>query len=220
MGVGDPIKVLLVDDHEVFREGLSAQLQLEPDMVVVGEACDAETAVERILETEPDIVLSDINMPGLCVFSAAQTVQAQLPHVRFLFLSAFSNDILIEQAIQAKAWGYMVKGESFSTISQAVREVNRGWLRYSSEIRARLVDTPEGPRLAEETTSHVHRLTGRELELLRYIACGMSVKEIAKVMHISSKTVDCHKTNLMSKLDLHNRVDLARFAYREGLAIP
>ena len=126
----------------------------------------------------------------------------------------------IEQAIEARAWGFLTKSESFTVISRAIRDVKNGWVHYSQRIKERLVDTPQGPRLARQTAPRRFKMTVREIELLRYIACGMSVKEIAQIMCISFKTVDCHKTNLMSKLDLHNRVDLARFAFREGIAIP
>ncbi len=214
------ISVLIIDDHAVFREGLAAQINAEPDMTIVGEAADADAGIDEATRTRPSIILMDIDLPGLSAFAAADTIVAQLPDVRIIFLSAFSNEVYIAQALQAKAWGYITKSEPFTTVRQAIRDVAKGWVHFSNEIKSRMVNAPEGPRLAAKTTSRASRLTLREVELLRYVAKGMSVKEIAGIMHISPKTVDNHKTSLMGKLDIHDRVDLARFAFREGIATP
>ncbi len=189
-------------------------------MTVVSEAADADNGIDEAAKANPDVVLMDIDLPGLSAFAAAETILAQQPDTRIIFLSAFSNEVYIAQALQAKAWGYVTKSEPFTTIRQAIRDVSKGWVHFSNEIKSRMVNAPEGPRLAAKTTSRASRLTLREVELLRYVAKGMSVKEIASVMHISPKTVDNHKTSLMNKLDIHDRVDLARFAFREGIASP
>ena len=220
MSDNSSVTVLVVDDHAVFREGVAAQINAEPDMTVIGEAGNAENAIDIVIKKKPQIVLLDIDMPGLSPFDAAMTMVTHQPDTRIIFLSAFSHDSYIEQAIQTKAWGYITKNESYDVIRRAIREVAGGWVYYSDRIRTRIINAPEGPRLAAESSTRASLLTPREVEVLRYLARSMSTKEIAKVMHISPKTVDNHKTSMMSKLDIHDRVELARYAFREGIATP
>ncbi len=214
------IKVLLVDDHAVFRESLAARINAESDLTVVGEAGGAQAGIQQASTCEPDIVLMDIDMAGLSPFAAAGTILAQRPETRVVFLSAFSHDVYIEQAIQAKAWGYVTKSEPFATVRRAIREVARGWVHFSAEIKARIVNSPDGPKLAAKATTRLSQLSGREVDVLRLLAQGMSTKAIAQTLQISTKTVDNHKSHLMAKLGIHDRVELARYAYREGLATP
>lgn len=211
------IRVLLVDDHAVFRESLAVRLSAEPDLAVVGEAAGAEAAIEQARTCEPDIVLMDIDMAGLSPFAAAGKILAGRSRTRVVFLSAFSHDVYIEQAIRARAWGYLTKSEPFATVCRAIRDVARGWVHFSPEIKDRIVNSPEGPRLAARATTRLSQLSARETEVLRLLAEGMSARRIAETLQISTKTVDNHKSHLMAKLGIHDRVELARYAYREGL---
>ena len=212
------VSLLLVDDHALMREMLGDRLQSEPDMVVVANVDNADRAVTEALKLKPDIILMDIDMPGMVCFDAARTIQDQCPNTRIIFLSAFFHDRYIEQALAVEAAGYLTKGEPPDAIISAIRDVASGRSHYSPQIRERIVVDTDGTRLAQKKRSRVSILTPREIEVLRYIARGMTEKGIAEIMHLSPKTVHCHTANLMKKLNIHGRVELARFAIREGLA--
>jgi DNA-binding NarL/FixJ family response regulator len=213
-----PIRVLIVDDHELVRAALRERLQREPNLQVVGEAAMAEEAVDKVARCGPDVVLMDIDMPGMTCFSAAEQINRIRPGTRIIFLSAYSHDRYIEQALAVKARGYLTKRESPAAVVAAILEVMAGGACFSEEVRSRIVVDQKGAKLASNPQSRASTLTARELEVLRYVAHGLAKKEIAKTMHISVKTVDRHSANLMSKLDIHDRVELTRFAIREGLA--
>ena len=219
MPKGPDIRIVIADDHVVFRQGVAAHLMETDDFLVVGEAGDGDTAFEVVRASSPDIALLDIEMPGRDIFDASKAMIAAVPELRIIFLSAFSHDTYIHRAVQVNAWGYLTKSESAATVCQAIRDVANGWVHFSPDIQARIVSSNRGPGLASVAT-RISLLTPRELEVLRHLADGRSVKDIARMMSISPKTADNHKTSLMSKLDIHDRVDLARFAFREGIARP
>lgn len=212
------VRLLVVDDHALMREMLGERLARESGLEVIGAVGDAGAAVSEAVRLNPDIIIMDIDMPGLLCFEAARTIQSRCPDTRILFLSAFYNDRYIEQALKVEAAGYLTKGETPETIVQAIRTVAEGGSHFSPEVQDRIVVDARGTRLAEPKRSRVSTLTPRELEVLRYLARGLSQKEIASTMHLSVKTVHCHCTNLMTKLRIHDRVELARYAIREGLA--
>ncbi len=212
------ISILLADDHALVRNSLGERLRAEPDMTVVGEVPDAEQAVEQAIQLHPDVVVLDIDMPGLLCFDAARTILSRCPETRVVFLSAFFHDRYIEQALAVRASAYITKGESLATIIEALRKVASGRSYYSPEVQSRIVVDDQGARLAEWGRTRASRLSARELEVLRYIAQGLAKKQIASLMHVSIQTVEVHSRNLMRKLDIHDRVELARFAIREGLA--
>jgi DNA-binding NarL/FixJ family response regulator len=212
------IRTVLVDDHELVRKSVGDWLARTPDIKVVGEVGDADAAIGTVLEQQPDIVVFDIDMPGKSCFDAAKTILTRLPNTKIVFLSAFSNDQYIDQALAAKASAYVTKGQSPQALADAIRRVVAGGVVFAPEVQARLVIDRDGPRIANEPKSRLNLLTAREKEVLRYLARGLSKKEIASTMHLSVKTVDNHATSLMSKLDIHDRVELALFAVREGLS--
>jgi len=212
------ISLLLVDDHTLLRKMLGDRLENEPDMAVVGIVGNADDAVTEAIKLKPDIIMMDIDMPGLACFDAARTIGAQCPNTRIIFLSAFFNDRYIEQALVVEAAGYLTKSEPPESVVSAVRAAASGRSYFSPQVQSRIVVGSNGTRLALKKRSRVSTLTERELEVLRYVARGMSKKQIAKTMHISAKTVNNHTTHVMAKLDIHDRVELARFAIREGLA--
>ena len=213
------IRVLLADDHTMVREMLKLQLGQVADFEVVGAASNAEEAVALCREVTPDIVVMDIDMPGELCFAAARQIKSAHPDTRVLYLSAFFHDRYIEDALAAGASGYVTKDEPIETIVHAVRMAGSGIAYFSPKVQSRIVVDTKGMRLGKDTgRSRASLLTQRELETVRYIARGLSKKEIAGLMHVSVKTVDMHTQNSMSKLDIHDRVELARFAIREGLA--
>lgn len=213
----EPISVFIVDDHALLREALRARLDLERDMRVVGTAKDAGEAVARIADLAPDVVLLDVDMPGISCFAAAKAIKASRPDVLILYVSAFFNDHYIDSALAAHASGYITKDEPPEAIVRAIRSASAGSPYFSPQVQSRIVVASEGVRLAEAGRTRASLLTPRELEVLRYIARGLPKKEIAATMHVSVKTVSRHTENLMEKLGIHDRVDLARFAIREGL---
>ena len=166
----------------------------------------------------PDIVLMDIDMPGLSCFDAAQRVATISPETDFIFLSSFSYDRYIDMALQVKAKGYLTKDESFSTLVKAIRRVASGKTHFSPSVQSRIIADKDRIYLsAAVPKTRVSILSPREVEVLQYLASGQSKKRIAQLMHVSIKTVDTHAHRLMKKLDIHDRVDLTHFAIRENL---
>ena len=216
--MGDSISVMIVDDHAMVRSMLRDRLQLEPDMTVVADMGTADEAIAKAAALKPDVVLMDVDMPGVVCFDAARVVVGENPKTRIIFLSAFSNDRYIAQALEVKAWGYVTKSESEQVVVNAIRNVYSGSTYFSPDVQSRIVVDAKGPRLANSSVCRVSTLTERELEVLRYLARGMSKKEIAQTTHISVNTVNRHTSSVMNKLAIHDRVELARFAIREGLA--
>lgn len=210
--------ILIVDDHALVRSMLADCVAASADLYVVGVAGDAETAVNEAIRLKPDIVVMDIDMPGMLCFDAVRVIRTRCPDTRVLFLSAFFHDRYIEQALAVEASGYVTKNEPPEALLRAIRAVAAGETYYSAEVLARVVVTPEGVSLPAGRHSRTSTLTQRELEILRYLARGLAKKEIAELMHISVNTVNRHTDSIMAKLDIHDRVQLACFAIREGLA--
>lgn len=213
-----PIRAILADDHALVRSTLANWLRGTTDIQVIAEVKTAEEALNECIRVPPDVLVMDIDMPGLSCFDAARTIGARCPNVRVVFLSAFMHDRYIEEALAVGASGYVTKGQPPQAVTDAVRAAATGGTYFVPEVQARLVVDSNGVRLSGRPQTRISMLTPRELEVLRYIARGMSKKEIADTIHLSVKTVDNHSTSLMSKLDIHDRVELTRFAIREGLA--
>jgi len=216
--VSHKISVVLADDHAMVRKTLRDRLARENDLEIVADVGDADEAIAKVVEHQPDVLLLDIDMPGMLCFRAAEVIGVRCPATRIIFLSGFLSDRYIEQALAVRASGYLTKGESPESIIEAIRKVASGVSYYSPEVQSRIVLDSRGARLAEKPRTRSATLTPREGEVIRYIARGLSKKEIATTMHISLKTVEVHTNNLMKKLDIHDRVELARYAIREGLA--
>ncbi len=214
------ISLFVADDHSLVREMLAGQLGRERDIEVVGSAASAEEALERAVALEPDVVLLDIDMPGMVSFDAAREIRRRCGRTHIIFLSAFFHDRYIEEALRTGASGYLTKNEPPESLIDAIRKVSQGVSCFSPEVQTRLVVDVTGLRLRSSQRTRASMLTDRELETLRYIARGMAKKEIAELMHLSVRTVDSHVRHIMNKLSIHDRVELARFAIREGLAEP
>ncbi len=214
------IEILIVDDHAMVRESLSDRLTREPGMIVVGTADTADKAISQVNSLSPEIVLMDIDMPGLNAFEAARSILVLQPNIRIIFLSAFVQDRFIEQALDVQARSYITKGETPETVVAAIREVAAGGSFFSESVQDRIVIDSIGAILPGRVKSRLSTLTRRELEVLTYLAKGHSKKEIAEIVHLAVKTIDHHTTQIMRKLKIHDRVELARFAIREGIAQP
>jgi DNA-binding NarL/FixJ family response regulator len=211
------ITVLLADDHVMVRESLASCLNSTPDLCVVASVGRAEDAVEAVQRHQPNVVLLDIDMPGMSAFDAAGQIKSLCPDTRLVMLSAFFHDRYIQQALEAGVCGYIVKSAPVEQIVKAVRDVAAGVACFSPEVQARLVITGSGVSLRDQPRTRLGLLSRRELEVLCYAARDFSYKEIAAHMHLACRTIDHHMARIMAKLDIHGRVKLAQFAIREGL---
>jgi DNA-binding NarL/FixJ family response regulator len=213
------IRILLADDHRILREGLRSLLSQQPDITVVGEASDGETVVALARELRPDLVIMDVVMPGMDGISATRQIRAECPGTRVIALSMHSDRRFVSEMVRAGALGYLVKDSAFEELNQAVRSVvaNRPYL--SAAITGSLVEDFVRQTTAAErpVSSPLQMLTGREQEVLRLLADGKRVKEIAHLLSISAKTVESHRQNIMDKLEIHSTIELTRYALREGL---
>jgi len=210
------VSVILADDHVLVREMLHERLTRE-GMKIVGLASSGDHAVELAAECLPDVAVLDIDMPGMSAFQAAREVCRVSPNTRVIFLSAFVHDSYVDQALEVEASGYLTKSEPPEAIVEAIRRVHRGRSSFSHAVLDRIVIDPAGVRLANGRRSRCGLLTEREREVLGYVAMGLPQKQIARLTGISVKTVQHHVMHLMDKLEIHDRVELARFAIREGL---
>ena len=210
------IRILLADDHRILREGLRSLLAQQPDITVVGEASNGEAAVALARELRPDLVIMDVVMPGMDGISATRQIRAECPDTRVIALSMHSDLHFVSEMVRAGALGYLVKDSSFEELNQAVRSViaNRPYL--STVITGTLVEDFVRQTSAPEGPSGLS-LTPREQQILRLLADGKRVKEVARLLHISVKTVESHRQNIMDKLEIHSTIGLTRYALQKGL---
>jgi len=218
--VSEPVSLLVVDDHGLVRDGISGMLAREDDLTVLGVAKDADSAIEKVLELRPAVVLMDIDMPGISCFEAIRTIRSRIPNTKFILVTAYEHDEYLEQSLKVKANGFVVKSEGVAALIKAIHDVMAGRIHFSPKIMNRLVIQGDVIRLEDPPKSRLGVLSPRENELLRILAKGLSLKEAAAMLGISYKTADKQKVSLMAKLDIHDRVELARFAIREGLVEP
>jgi len=207
--------IVLVEDHAILREGLRALIELEPDLKVVGEAGTAAEAVRVVQGASPTLVITDLAMPGGSGLQTIEQLRALCPNLRVLVLTAHCMDEYIGAALNAGADGYVLKDASRAELLQAIRSVIAGQKYFSKPVSARLVSGYL--RRNDPATDPSPRITDREREVLMRIALGESNKRVAVALHLSVKTVEKHRANLMRKLELHNTAAVTLFAVRNGL---
>jgi two-component system, NarL family, response regulator NreC len=212
------IRVLLTDDHMLFRQGIRTLLSAEPDIEVAGEAANASDAVTMARQARPDVVLMDIGMAGMSSFEATRQIRKERPDTHVVFLSMYDDEDYLAECVEIGAHGYILKDSPAEQLVTAIREVHRGGSFLSPRLLTKLVDDfraqghgagPRQPRLGT--------LTKREREILKLLAEGLSVKEIAANFDLSVKTVEAHKFNLMRKLDIHNKAQLVQYAIQKKI---
>ncbi len=210
-------RILITDDHTLFRQGLKGLLQAEQDMEVVGEARDGEEAISKAAELRPDIVVMDIGMPGIPSFEAVRQIRKNRPETRALFLTMYDDEDYLGQCLEAGGSGYVLKDTPAEQLITAIREIRRGGKYLSPRILSKLVEDIHTRSPEDRFKPRLSTLTPREREILKFLAEGLSVKEIAVRLELSIKTVEAHKFNLMRKLDIHNKAQLVQYAIKRKI---
>jgi DNA-binding NarL/FixJ family response regulator len=172
------------------------------------------------LEQKPNVILLDVQLPGRGSFDLAEDLASRLPAAKLIFVTGYLTDVYLAQALRLHAAGYLLKGEPVQNLADAIARAMSGEASYSPDVLDRLKFDSEAKQYVLKEETSLSTLTGRQVEVLRHLARGESVKEIARLMHLSHKSVDSHKYRIMNKLSIHDRVELARFAIREGLLTP
>ena len=216
--MGDRIRVLLVDDHAMFREGVRSLLEGEPDLEVVGEVEDGRAAVQTALTLAPDVVLMDITMPQLDGIEATRQIRSQNDAIKVLVLTMHDNEDVFFRSISAGASGYVLKRSGGLELMSAIRSTHEG-NSYLSPLLAKALmsDYLQRGERTQDGPAQGRRLSAREQEILKLIAEGNSSREIAEMLDLSVKTVHNHRTRLMTKLDIHRNTDLVKYAIRLGM---
>jgi two-component system NarL family response regulator len=217
--VVEPIRVLVVDDHALFRRGLQMVLEQEPDIEVVGEASDGAEAVTSATETLPDIVLMDVRMPKRGGIDACTSIHETVPSAKIIMLTISDEEADLYDAIKAGAMGYLLKEISIEEVASAIRAVHGGQSLISPSMASKLLT--EFASMIKKTDDRQQvptpRLTDREMEVLKLVAKGMNNRDIAKQLFISENTVKNHIRNILEKLQLHSRMEAVVYAVREKL---
>ncbi len=209
------IRILLADDHTLFRQGVKTLLAAEADMEVVGEAADGVGAADKAAELKPDVVLLDIGMPGPSSFETARQIRRSRPETRVLFLTMYDDEDYLVESMAVGASGYVLKDSPATQLVAAVRDVCRGGSYLSPRMLSQLVDDFRTRVKTSDCLPRFATLTPREKEVLKMLAEGNSVKEVACQLNLSVKTVEAHKFNLMRKLDIHNKAQLVQYAIQK-----
>jgi DNA-binding NarL/FixJ family response regulator len=210
------IKVLLADDHTILRDGIRALIDGQDDMVVIGEAEDGQSAVRLVTRLTPDVVVMDIAMPLLNGLEATRQIRRDFPQIKVLILTMHENEEYIRQVLAAGALGYVLKDAAARDLLGAIRAVNNGEAILSPAITRLVIE--DYLRWGEiQPSANTDGLTSREREVLQLIAEGYTNKEIAEILNLSVKTIQSHRTNLMNKLDLHDRGELIKYAIQKKI---
>jgi DNA-binding NarL/FixJ family response regulator len=204
--MSDPIKIMIVEDHAVVRQGLAALLAITPDFTVVAQAADGRQAIEQFRRHQPDVTLMDLRLPQMNGVEAISRIRIDFPQARIIVLTTFDGDEDIYRALQAGARGYLLKGMTGEELVEAIRSVHAGKSRIPSPVAERLAERMSAPSL-----------TGRETEVLELIVGGNSNKEIASALAISEATVKTHINSLLSKLGVTDRTQAATTALQRGI---
>lgn len=209
-------RILLVEDHAIVREGLRSLLEKQPDMEVIGEAEDGRKAIELVKELLPEIVIMDITMPNLNGVEATCYITSEFPNIKVIALSIHSNRRYVTDMLKAGAAGYVLKECLFDELVQAIQAVASDGSYLSPRVTGDVIDGFVR-RMSTYAESQLSNLSRREREVLQLVAEGRSTKEIALALHVSTKTIEANRRQIMEKLDIHTVAELTKYAVREGL---
>lgn len=210
------IRVLLVDDHCMFLDALRSALNSISRFEIVGAATNVEQALLLARDFIPDVVVCDMELPGSRGIVLAAELYRRLPKCRIAFLTGFFSPARLESALKVHVHGYLLKTDAIDDLVGAIDNIAQGHLHFSASVRESLTTDASG-KLCVKGATGVADLTPLQLEILRQLALGLSVKQVAKLMHVTTKAIDNHKNRIMQRLDIHDRVLLARFAIEQGL---
>jgi len=211
------IKVLIVDDHTLLRDGIRALLSLSADIEVVGEAGNGRESLTETARLAPDVVLMDLAMPVMGGIDAIRRIRRDFPNTKVLALTQYDDSDYVIPVIEAGARGFVTKMAAFSELILAIEAVYRGDSYLSPAAAAALVEECQQKTIGEKDKDAFEQLTDREREVLKLVAEGHTVREIADMLIVSPKTVEWYKTSLMNKLNIHNKTDLIKFAIRKSI---
>ena len=206
---------MICDDHALFREGIKAVLRGEPSVQIVGEAENGREAVDKALSLQPSVVLMDVEMPELNGFEATRRIKQIEGNIKVLILTMYEEEVVVARCLEAGASGYVLKDASPSQLVEAIGTVHKGSRYLSPRALNKVVDQYLTSSVRPKTKYDL--LSNREREVLKLLADGLTIKEIASNLKLSTKTIDVHKYNLMRKLEIHDRAELIKFAIRENL---
>lgn len=213
----EPIRVLVVDDHELFRRGIVVLLESDPNIEVIGQAGDGAEAVAIAGSSAPDVVLLDVRMPKLSGIEACAAIKEAVPAAQILMLTMSDEEADLYEAVKSGASGYLLKDSSLEEVAHAVRVVAEGQSLITPSMAAKLIDEFKQLSKADRSPVPGLRLTDRELEVLRLVARGLNNREISQELFISENTVKNHVRNILEKLQLHSRMEAVMYAVREKL---
>lgn len=210
------MRIIIVDDHGIVREGLKSLLQNQPEMEVVGEGQDGQVAVELVKELLPDIVIMDMSMPNLNGIEATRLILQHSPYTKVVILSMHSDRHIVKETLEAGASAYVVKSNIFEEMLRALETVTEGGRYLSPRITDVVIDDYVGKSIEGETTK-IPKLASRERQMVQLLAEGKTIKEIASILHLSPKTADSNRRQIMNKLGFSSVAELTKYALREGL---
>ncbi|MGB2769319.1 MAG: response regulator transcription factor [Candidatus Zixiibacteriota bacterium] len=211
------IKLLVADDHKIFRQGIKKLLEEESDLQVVGEASDGREAVKKTIELKPDVILMDIAMANLNGLEATRQIKKQLPSAKVIMVTMHKNEEYVLQSFQAGASGFILKEGAVEELVSAIRSINSDKSFLSPSISKTLIDAYMRKMETGKTETPFDLLTDREREVLQLIAEGYTNREVAKSLFISVKTVEAHRAHIMQKLNIHDIAKLVKYAIQKGL---
>ena len=215
------IRLVMIDHHRSFVESLAYHINREAsDLSVIRTATDAEVGLRIVMETKPEVVVLETELPGRGAFEVAAEVSRRSQETKIVFLTGYLSDVFIDQAFRVNARGYLLKSEPVDFVIRSIQSLVSGEYCFSKAVEERLEFDPIRKAYTFRSNKQLSLLTARQLEVLRHLAQGHSVKEVAKRMRLSRKSIDSHKYRIMQRLGIGDRVKLARFAIREGLTLP
>lgn len=215
------IRIMIVDDQSLIRDGLAMILNLRPELEVVGTASDGDEVVQKVKQLQPEIILMDIRMPRMNGVEGTCLVREKFPYIKVLMLTTFSDSELIFEALEQGASGYLLKDMETDAIAQAILTVHSGGVVLPQDITAQIIEELKKTKVAVECNppEQLKQLTEREVDVLRAIGLGLNNKEIAEKLFITEGTVKNHVSNLISKLELRDRTQAAIYAVRYGVTM-